>query len=91
MSAFEAGERVMLVDQRDRTYLMTLQTGGTYHTHSGTLPHDDLLGKPEGTRVETSKGTKDVGPRAACRAHAFASSRRNSSAPYAGRRRLRVA
>ena len=27
----------MLVDQRDRTYLMTLQAGGTYHTHSGTL------------------------------------------------------
>jgi tRNA (adenine57-N1/adenine58-N1)-methyltransferase len=53
---FEAGERVMLVDQRDRTYLMTLQTGGTYHTHSGTLAHDALLGRPEGVRVETSKG-----------------------------------
>ena len=46
----------MLVDQRDRTYLMTLQIGGTYHTHSGTLPHDALLGKSEGVRVETSKG-----------------------------------
>jgi len=46
----------MLVDQRDRTYLMTLQTGGTYHTHSGTLPHDTLLGRSEGVRVETSKG-----------------------------------
>jgi len=56
VNVFEPGERVMLVDQRDRTYLMTLQAGGTYHTHSGTLPHDDLLGKPEGTRVETSKG-----------------------------------
>ena len=31
----------MLVDQRDRTYLMTLEVGGTYHTHSGTLPHDE--------------------------------------------------
>lgn len=57
MSApFEAGERVMLVDQRDRTYLMRLESGGTYHTHSGTLAHDALLGKPEGVRVETSKG-----------------------------------
>src|SRR5258705_1820475 len=46
----------MLVDQRDRTYLMTLQVGGTYHTHSGTLPHDALLGRSEGVRVETSKG-----------------------------------
>src|SRR5206468_7654272 len=46
----------MLVDQRDRTYLRTLQTGGIYHTHSGTLPHDALLGRSEGVRVETSKG-----------------------------------
>jgi tRNA (adenine57-N1/adenine58-N1)-methyltransferase catalytic subunit len=53
---FEAGERVMLVDQRDRTYVMKLESGGTYHTHSGTLSHEDLLGKPEGVRVETSKG-----------------------------------
>ncbi len=53
---FEPGERVMLVDQRDRTYLMKLESGGTYHTHSGTLPHDELLGRSEGVRVETSKG-----------------------------------
>jgi tRNA (adenine57-N1/adenine58-N1)-methyltransferase len=56
VNVFEPGERVMLVDQRDRTYLMTLQVGGTYHTHSGTLPHDALLGESEGVRVETSKG-----------------------------------
>ena len=54
--AIESGERVLLIDQRDRTYLVKLQEGGTYHTHSGTLAHDDLIGKPEGTRVETSKG-----------------------------------
>ncbi|MGZ4132568.1 MAG: tRNA (adenine-N1)-methyltransferase, partial [Actinomycetota bacterium] len=46
----------LLLDQRGRTYLFTLQRAGTYHTHSGTLPHDALLGHPEGTRVETSKG-----------------------------------
>jgi tRNA (adenine57-N1/adenine58-N1)-methyltransferase catalytic subunit len=53
---FEPGERALLVDQRGRTYLVKLQAGGTYHTHSGTLPHDALLGKQEGTRVETSRG-----------------------------------
>lgn len=57
MSApFEPGERALLVDQRDRTYLVRLESGGTYHTHSGTLPHDDLIGRPEGVRVQTSKG-----------------------------------
>jgi tRNA (adenine57-N1/adenine58-N1)-methyltransferase len=53
---FEPGERVLLVDQRGRTYLVTIQEGGTYHTHSGTLAHDALLGAPEGSRFETSKG-----------------------------------
>ena len=52
----EPGERVLLIDQRDRTYLVTVSVGATYHTHSGTLSHDDLIGRPEGTRLETSKG-----------------------------------
>lgn len=53
---FEAGERVLLVDQRGRTYLFLLQAGGTFHTHSGTLGHDALIGRSEGIRVETAGG-----------------------------------
>jgi tRNA (adenine57-N1/adenine58-N1)-methyltransferase catalytic subunit len=53
---FTSGERVLLIDQRDRQYLVTLQTGGTYHTHSGTLAHDEILGRTEGIRLETSNG-----------------------------------
>jgi len=53
---FGAGERALLVDQRDRTYLFQLEAGATYHTHSGTLAHDALIGHAEGTRVQTSKG-----------------------------------
>jgi tRNA (adenine57-N1/adenine58-N1)-methyltransferase len=53
---FEPGERVLLIDQRGRTYLFKLQVAGTYHTHSGTLAHDGLIGRPEGTRSETSGG-----------------------------------
>ena len=53
---FQPGEKVLLIDQRDRTYLLTLQAGATYHTHSGTLAHDDILGKAEGITVGTSKG-----------------------------------
>jgi tRNA (adenine57-N1/adenine58-N1)-methyltransferase catalytic subunit len=57
MSApFETGERALLIDQRGRSYLVNLQAGGTYHTHSGTLAHGLLLGRPEGTRLETSGG-----------------------------------
>jgi tRNA (adenine57-N1/adenine58-N1)-methyltransferase len=46
----------MLIDQRGRTYLFMLQAAGTYHTHSGALSHDAILGHDEGTRVETSGG-----------------------------------
>jgi tRNA (adenine57-N1/adenine58-N1)-methyltransferase catalytic subunit len=53
---FEPGDRVLLIDQRGRTYVFALQTGASYHTHSGMLPHAALLGLPEGTRVETSGG-----------------------------------
>jgi tRNA (adenine57-N1/adenine58-N1)-methyltransferase catalytic subunit len=57
MSApFESGDRVLLIDQRGRTYLVALETNATYHTHSGTLPHGALIGESEGLRVATSGG-----------------------------------
>ena len=57
MSApLEPGEQVLLIDQRDRTYLVMLEAGAVYHTHAGTLAHDDLIDRPEGTRVTTSRG-----------------------------------
>ena len=56
VAPFEAGERVLFIDQRDRHYLVRMQAGGTFHTHSGALAHDDVLGCAEGTRFETSAG-----------------------------------
>jgi tRNA (adenine57-N1/adenine58-N1)-methyltransferase catalytic subunit len=53
---FEPGERVLFIDARDRTYLVRLQTGGTFHTHGGALGHDAVIGQPEGVRVETIGG-----------------------------------
>jgi tRNA (adenine57-N1/adenine58-N1)-methyltransferase catalytic subunit len=53
---FEPGDRVILIDQRGRIYALALQTNATYHTHSGTLQHETLIGRPEGIRVETSGG-----------------------------------
>ena len=54
--SFEAGERVLFIDARDRTYLVRLQTGGTFHTHGGALGHDLVIGQPEGVRLETAGG-----------------------------------
>ena len=53
---FEPGERVLFLDARDRTYLVRLQAGGTFHTHGGALAHDLVLGASEGVRVETTGG-----------------------------------
>jgi hypothetical protein len=53
---FEPGERVLLVDQRGRRYLVRLQAGQTWHSHGGTLPHDLILGSPEGTVVHSASG-----------------------------------
>lgn len=51
-----AGERVLLIDRKGRRHLVTLAVGDVYHLHTGTLPHDDLIGKPEGVTVRTSLG-----------------------------------
>lgn len=57
MSApFEPGERILLVDQRGRRYLVRLRAGETWHSHGGGLPLDLLIGSPEGTEVHSATG-----------------------------------
>lgn len=51
-----AGERVLLVDAKERRYLVTLAAGTTFHTHAGVVAHDDVLGRPEGSTVVGSTG-----------------------------------
>jgi len=51
-----AGERVLLVDPKDRRYLITLVPGATFHTHAGIVAHDDLIGSCEGRTITGSTG-----------------------------------
>ena len=53
-----AGERVLLLDTKQRRYLVTLQEGGEFHSHAGVLPHSDLIGEPEGVAVKSSHGAR---------------------------------
>ena len=53
---FEPGERILLVDQRDRRYLVKLAAGETWHSHGGGVPHDELIGAPEGVAVRSATG-----------------------------------
>jgi tRNA (adenine57-N1/adenine58-N1)-methyltransferase len=54
----EAGEKVLLIDSRDRRYLITLATGKQWHSHSGILDHDALIGALEGSTFQTTGGAK---------------------------------
>ncbi|MDA8311374.1 MAG: tRNA (adenine-N1)-methyltransferase [Actinomycetota bacterium] len=53
-----AGERVLLVDAKDRRYLITLSPGATFHTHAGSVAHDDMIGLAEGEVVAGSTGRR---------------------------------
>jgi tRNA (adenine57-N1/adenine58-N1)-methyltransferase catalytic subunit len=53
-----AGERVLLVDPRGRRYLVRLSAGGTFHTHSGIVHHDDVVGRAEGSTVAATTGRR---------------------------------
>lgn len=57
---FEPGERVLLIDSRGRRYLVTLKTGASFHSHHGTVAHDALIGRTEGTRVRSAGGSEMV-------------------------------
>ena len=54
----EVGERVLLIDSRDRRYMVTLKTSAQFHSHHGTLDHDSLIGSPAGSRVVSSGGMR---------------------------------
>jgi len=53
---FEPGERVLLIDDRARRYLVRLQAGGSFHFHGGRVPHDSILGSNEGVVVRSPLG-----------------------------------
>ncbi len=51
-----AGEPVLLIDRKKRRYLIDLADGGEFHSHSGVLAHDDLIGNPEGETYRSTRG-----------------------------------
>ena len=55
---FAPGERVLLLDAKGRRYLVTLAAGAEFHTHSGPLTHDELIGQEEGVLVRSARGAR---------------------------------
>jgi len=52
-----AGDQVQLTDPKGRRHLVVLEAGRLFHTHRGSLAHDDIIGRPEGAVVVSAGGT----------------------------------
>ncbi|HEY3292726.1 MAG TPA: tRNA (adenine-N1)-methyltransferase [Candidatus Nanopelagicaceae bacterium] len=55
---FAAGDRVQLTDSKGKLYSFTITPDKEWHTHKGWITHNDLIGMPEGSVVETTAGLK---------------------------------
>jgi tRNA (adenine57-N1/adenine58-N1)-methyltransferase len=52
------GDRVLLIDSKQRRYLVSLAAGGEFHTHAGFVKHEQLIDAPEGTVVRSTAGAR---------------------------------
>lgn len=55
---FQVDERIIVVDSKGRQYLIKLAADGEFHTHTGFVPHADLLGREEGVTVRSTTGAR---------------------------------
>ncbi|QEO12987.1 tRNA (adenine-N1)-methyltransferase [Agromyces intestinalis] len=53
---FRAGDRVQLTGPKGRMHTITLEPGKVFHSHKGPIPHDDLIGLPDGSVVANAVG-----------------------------------
>ena len=55
---FKAGERVQLTDPKGRQYTISLTGDGYFQSTRGSFRHSELIGREEGTVVETEEGRR---------------------------------
>jgi tRNA (adenine57-N1/adenine58-N1)-methyltransferase catalytic subunit len=53
---FAPGDQVQLTDEKGRRHRLVLAAGRSFHTHRGSIAHDDLIGNEEGCVVRASGG-----------------------------------
>jgi tRNA (adenine57-N1/adenine58-N1)-methyltransferase catalytic subunit len=57
---FQPGDQVQLTDEKGRKHRLVLGVGQAFHTHRGSVAHDDLIGHSEGSVVRASGGTQYI-------------------------------
>ena len=55
---FQYGDRVQLTDAKGKLHTITLKEAAEWHTHRGWLKHDEIVGLPQGSVIETTAGLK---------------------------------
>ena len=55
-AVFRDGDMAMLIDRKGRRYLVRLSPEGALHTHVGVLPHQDIIGRDQGSWLRSTKG-----------------------------------
>jgi len=60
MRNFQSGDHLHLADKKGRRYALTLKAGETFQWSGERLPHDELIGRPDGSVVTLSRGTRMV-------------------------------
>ena len=58
MKLLKPDERIHLVDTRGRQYALRLKVGEIFHHSGETIPHDEVIGKPDGSFIRLSRGKK---------------------------------
>jgi tRNA (adenine57-N1/adenine58-N1)-methyltransferase len=54
---FQYGDRVLLLDSKQRRYLITLKEDGEFHSHNGFVTHAAIVDQLEGLFVKSTKGS----------------------------------
>jgi tRNA (adenine57-N1/adenine58-N1)-methyltransferase len=60
---FVEGDLVQLTDTRGTKTTITLLTGAIVHTHRGQIPHDAIIGSPEGSTITSTRGIEHLAQR----------------------------
>ena len=53
---FAPSDQVQLTDEKGRSHRLVLAPGRSFHTHRGSIAHDDVIGMEEGSVVRASGG-----------------------------------
>ncbi len=54
--SFAKGDLVLIVDNKYRRYMFTLEEDGEFHCHAGVLSHNHIIDQNPGIKVTTTKG-----------------------------------